>query len=85
MICCFFVSICVDFVAFSWFNYEKAEGWLPEEVQDKLTVINNDPDKLSLALNAVVVFLFAAFAAYKLATVDLDVSRGWTWYEILLR
>lgn len=56
-------------------------AFLPEE----FITINNDPAKLSLALNAVVVFLFAAFAAYKLATVDLDVSRGWTWYEILLR
>lgn len=60
-------------------------AFLPDAVQEELSKINNDPVKLTLALNAVVVFLFAAFAAYKLATVDLDISRGWTWYEVLLR
>ncbi|CAM9981963.1 unnamed protein product, partial [Discosporangium mesarthrocarpum] len=32
-----------------------------------------------------VVVLFATAAILKLATVDMDISRGWTWYEILLR
>eukprot|EP00903_Cladosiphon_okamuranus_P010341 g9784.t1 len=58
---------------------------LPEGVQKKLSEINRDPAKLTLALNAAVIFLFAAFAAYKVATVDGDIARGWTWYEVLLR
>lgn len=58
---------------------------LPESVQVQLATINRDPAKLAFALNAVVLFLFAAFAAFKLATVDGDIARGWTWYEILLR
>eukprot|EP00752_Nemacystus_decipiens_P010299 g9176.t1 len=58
---------------------------LPEGVQKELSKINSDPAKLTLALNAVVIFLFAAFAAYKVATVDGDIARGWTWYEVLLR
>lgn len=58
---------------------------LPEGVQAELAKINSDPVKLAFVLNAVVLFLFAAFAAYKLATVDGDIARGWTWYEVLLR
>lgn len=58
---------------------------LPEGVQAELAKINRDPVKLAFVLNAVVIFLFAAFAAYKLATVDGDIARGWTWYEVLLR
>lgn len=58
---------------------------LPEGFQVELAKINNDPAKLALALNAGVIFLFAAFAAFKLATVDGDIARGWTWYEVLLR
>lgn len=58
---------------------------LPEDVQLTLSKINSDPAKLAFALNSVVLFLFAAFAAFKLATVDGDIARGWTWYEILLR
>lgn len=58
---------------------------LPEGLQKQLSIINSDPAKLALVLNAVVIFLFAAFAAFKLATVDGDIARGWTWYEILLR
>lgn len=58
---------------------------LPSEWQKKLSQINNDPAKLTFFLNAAVVFLFAAFAAFKLATVDGDIARGWTWYEVLLR
>lgn len=58
---------------------------LPEGLQKQLSIINSDPAKLAFALNAVAIFLFAAFAAFKLATVDGDIARGWTWYEILLR
>lgn len=58
---------------------------LPEGVQKELSKINSDPAKLTFALNAAVIFLFAAFAAYKVATVDGDIARGWTWYEVLLR
>lgn len=60
-------------------------SFLPQGIQAELSRINRDPAKLTLVLNTVVVFLFAAFAAYKLATVDMDISRGWTWYEILIR
>lgn len=58
---------------------------LPEDVQAALSTINSDPAKLAFTLNAIVLFLFAAFAAFKLATVDGDIARGWTWYEIVLR
>lgn len=58
---------------------------LPENIQVELSKINSDPVRLTLALNAGVLFLFASFAAFKLATVDHDIARGWTWYEILLR
>ncbi len=58
---------------------------LPEGVQKELAKINRDPARLSFFLNAGVIFLFAAFAAFKLATVDGDIARGWTWYEVLLR
>lgn len=58
---------------------------LPENIQRDLASINSDPAKLAFALNSVVLFLFAAFAAFKLATVDGDIARGWTWYEILIR
>lgn len=58
---------------------------LPEGVQKELSEINSDPVKLTFVLNAAVIFLFAAFAAYKVATVDGDIARGWTWYEVLLR
>lgn len=61
------------------------QGALPERLQMELSRINRDPAKLAFALNAGVIFLFAAFAAFKLATVDGDIARGWTWYEVLLR
>ncbi|CAB1117988.1 unnamed protein product [Ectocarpus sp. CCAP 1310/34] len=61
------------------------QGALPAEWQKKLSQINKDPAKLTFFMNAAVVFLFAAFAAFKLATVDGDIARGWTWYEVLLR
>lgn len=67
---------------------QSADGiiaFLPNGVQEELTRVSNDPAKLNFVLNTVVVLLFASFAAFKLATVDLDISRGWTWYEILLR
>lgn len=58
---------------------------LPQGVQKELSEINKDPAKLAFALNAAVIFLFAAFAAFKVASVDGDIARGWTWYEVLLR
>ena len=58
---------------------------LPKNIQRDLASINRDPAKLAFALNLVALLLFATFAAFKLATVDGDIARGWTWYEILIR
>ena len=58
---------------------------LPKNIQRDLTSINRDPAKLAFALNLVALLLFATLAAFKLAIVDGDIARGWTWYEVLIR
>ncbi|CAM9511773.1 unnamed protein product [Choristocarpus tenellus] len=60
-------------------------SFLPEVLRKPWERISSDPAKLSFALNTLVIVLFASAAFYKLSTVDMDISRGWTWYEILLR
>lgn len=44
-----------------------------------------DPQRFSAFLNTVVVGLFVGIAVWKVATVDADLSRGWTIWEIILR
>ncbi|CAM9472825.1 unnamed protein product [Chrysoparadoxa australica] len=53
--------------------------------EQKVQQVLDNEQLLSLVLNSLVVAAFGIFAMYKLASVDLEISRGWTWYEVLLR
>jgi hypothetical protein len=61
------------------------EQFNAENVSSTIEELRQDPQRLNSVLNLLVVGIFVVGAVYKVATVDADLSRGWTFWEILLR